>query len=495
MTLRARLAFAAGLAVALAVLAVAVVAYAGTRNDLRGQVEANLRGLADRIIHGDGGPGTGAPGAPGGPGQGIVQSGGQGAAPFFAGGEPPGQGDEGLRLDRQRGAFGGATGIVTLVYRNGGVYVPPSQIKKIPVDSRMRKLAATGTGEYLTDAEVSGTHLRVFVRGIGSDGAVAVALPLADVDRTLSHELLLLLGIAAAGIALAALLGVLVARTALSPISRFTAQTEAIAANPERIEQDRIEVSGGDELARLGRTFNTTLDALEASIASQRNLVADASHELRTPIASVRANLQLMRDEALLSPEDRDALRRDMIDELDELTSLVADVVELARGTKAGASRGDIRIDQITEDAIAKVRRRGPGLTVHSELAPTLVNGEGDRIARAIANLLDNAAKWSPPDGRIDVTLADGVLAVRDHGPGFSAEDLRFVFDRFHRARSARSKPGSGLGLAIVRQAAEAHGGFVEASNADGGGALMRISFGPTLAVEGVSEPEPIRAP
>ena len=176
--------------------------------------------------------------------------------------------------------------------------------------------------------------------GLGDDGALAVALPLTDVDNALSSQLLLLVLIAAGGIALAALLGILVARTALAPIARFTRQTESIAAHNEPLEHERLEVVGDDELARLAQTFNSTLDALERSVESQRNLVADASHELRTPIASIRANVQLLRDEALLSPEDRQALRADMIEELDELTALVSDVVELARGDEGrGAAR------------------------------------------------------------------------------------------------------------------------------------------------------------
>ena len=493
MSLRARMGLAAGVAVAIAVVAVAVSAYAGTSSELRGQVDNSLRQLTRQALHQQGG-GPGGPGGVGGGGVGGPTSFGQGTgggSQFPFGGEGPDQGDEGLGLDRSRGpGFGGPTGIITLIYPNGGTWIPSTQQSRIPPDAKMKALAANGTGSYFTEIHVNGTHLRVLMTGLGDKGALAVALPLTEVDKTLSNQLLLLAVIAAVGIALAALLGFLVARTAIAPITRFTRQTEAIAAKPELIESERVTVEGTDELARLARTFNTTLDALERSMRSQRNLVADASHELRTPIASIRANLQLLRDEELLSAEDRVALRDDMIHELDELTALVSDVVELARGSKPTGAPGEVRFDKIVGDAVERARRRAPELTIEATMQPTLVHGEGERIARAVSNLLDNARKWSPPGGTIEVELRGGTLSVRDHGPGFHEDDLPFVFDRFHRARDARSKPGSGLGLAIVRQAAEAHGGFAEARNAPGGGALLRLNFGPVLELgEEASEP------
>jgi two-component system sensor histidine kinase MprB len=464
---------AAGVAVAIAVIAVAVSAYAGTRSELLGQVDNSLEGLTGQVVHRPGGPQGGPPG-----------SGDEGFFGRGGGGEAPGVGDEGLGLDQIRGpAFGGA-GTFLVVYPDGRTYSPRGQPNQIPADAGMKALAAHGQGQYFVDKTVNGIHIRVLVTGIGARGALAVAQSLADVDKALSNQQLLLALIAAGGVALAALLAVLVARTAVAPIERFTRQTERIARRPERLEHERVEVVGTDELARLARSFNDTLDALDRSVQSQRNLVADASHELRTPIATIRANLQLMRDEALLSPEDREALRADVIEELDELTALVSDVVELARGGRPGVEAGDVRLDAIVAEAVDRARRRAPGLRFELELEPALVRGEGDRVARAVINLLDNASKWSPDGGAVEVTLRDGVLTVRDHGPGFAGEDLPHVFDRFYRARKARSKPGSGLGLAIVRQAAEAHGGFVEAANAPNGGAILRIGFGPLVALE-----------
>ena len=461
------MALAAGVAVALAVIAVAFASYEGTRSQLQGQLDRSLHSLTGSVL---GDAGLPADGRPPGPGPGSL--GGPGFGPHGGRHRPvanrdatpdPDDHDEGLGLDDRPGpAFGGAAGSVTIVHRDGVGYAPPGQ-RRIPVDARAQALATRGHGQYFTDMTVGGTHIRVLATGIGWRGALLVALPLTNVDSALSNQVLLLALICAGGILLAGVLGLLVSRTALSPIGRFTRQTEAIAANPERIEHERLEVHGGDELARLAQTFNRTLDALEQSVRAQRNLVADASHELRTPIASIRANVQMMREEELFAPEDRRALRADVIDELDELTALVSDVVELARGTKRNGEADDVRLDEIISQAVERTRRRAPQLTVATSLEPTLVCGQPDRIARAVANLLDNAVKWSPKGETIEVELRAGTLTVRDHGPGFQDQDLPFVFDRFHRAADARSQPGSGLGLAIVRQAADAHGGFAQA--------------------------------
>ncbi len=466
MTLRARIAAAAGLAVALAVLAAAIGLYVAVRADLRVQVDDSLTQRAQGFVSL---PPGGAPGSPGGPGD-------------LLGGGPPGDGDaNGFPDVVQPARFGGASGYVQFISPLGTLDVPAGQgsSPQIALSATDRAIAARGTGRSLSDRTVKGVHLRVLTVGSGARGGVLIALPLTAVDRELNRILLILIVVGVAGILLAALLGGLVARTALTPIARFTRRTETLAEDLSLSE--RLEVGGRDELARLAVSFNATLDALERAVAAQRRLIADASHELRTPLASLRANIQTLQEAERLTPEDRESLRDDIVSELDELTALVGDVVELARGAGGGtAAVDDVRLDEIVGKAIERTRRRGD-VRFRAALQPTMIRGEPDGVSRAVSNLLDNARKWSPAGGLIEVELSDGVLSVRDHGPGFDERDLANVFERFYRAEDARKLPGSGLGLAIVRQAAEAHHGYARAENAPDGGARLKVSFGTAL--------------
>jgi two-component system sensor histidine kinase MprB len=455
MTLRRRIAGTASLAVALVVLIVAIGVYVAVRSQLRGEVDNALRDRARPVAE-------------------FAQRG----AVFGGGGRPIGFGRGGPPPDEHGpGRFGGAQGYVQYLAPDGSAQLPPDEAGALPVSDGDRAIAQSGDGEGLRDVHVEGAHLRLLTLGAGSAGAVQVARPLNETDSVLHRVLWILMGLGIAGVALAAVLGEGVARSALAPIRRFTDRTETIAASPGDPSQ-RIDVERDDELGRLAVSFNTTLDALERSVEAQRQLVADASHELRTPIASLRANIQVLEDEDRLSPEDRAALRADIVAELDELTALVADVVELARGAKPEQVADDVRLDLIVSAQVDRAQRRvGPDVNFQAQIAPTVVTGEPERISRAVSNLLDNARRWSPPGGVVEVQLHEGVLSVRDHGPGFDPGDLPRIFERFYRSDRARAMPGSGLGLAIVRQAAVAHGGSAEAANAPGGGALVRIRF------------------
>ena len=440
MTLRTRLALAAGLAVALAIAAAAVVVYFAVRGELRGEIDDSLRQRA------------------------AVASDVLRVPPRFERRfEAPPPPD--LRPPR----FGGAPGVVQLVRADG------STRGEIPVDDEMLAVANGDRESLLTDRDVDGNHLRVLVQQAAAPGlALLLARPLDEVDDTLRRLLRILAAVVAGGAGLGIALGAVVARSALAPVRRFTERTEELTHDPD--PSHRLDVEGRDELARLAGSFNATLDALERSIDQQRSLVADASHELRTPLASVRTNVQVLARADELPPAERTALLRDTEDQLAELSGLVADMVELARGGERDEPREDVRLDELVQAVVERMPARD-GVRVETDLRPSTVNGMPTAISRAASNLLDNAVKWTPDGGTVTVRVADGELRVLDSGPGFDPVDLPYVFNRFYRADSAREMPGSGLGLAIVKQIADSHGGSARAQNARGGGALLTVSF------------------
>jgi two-component system sensor histidine kinase MprB len=376
--------------------------------------------------------------------------------------------------------FGGAPGYFQIVSPDGTRSQPPGETIALPVNAQVVQIARRAHGSLFTDATVHGVHLEMYTVGDPFDHhAVQVALPLTGVDSVLNGLLLPYGLLIAGGVLLAAVLGLTISRAALAPIERFLRRTEDVTSELERPRH--LEETGASELRRLAGSFNQTLDALERSIEAQRNLVADASHELRTPIAALRSNIQIFLESGRLPAEERQALQQSIIAELDELTQVVANVVELARGAGPSARREQVELDSLVYDAVDRARRRAPQIEFKLDLEPTIVEGVPDRVARAITNVVDNARKWSPADGTIDVGLRDGTLTVRDHGPGFDERDLPHVFDRFYRAAHARRLSGSGLGLAIVRQTALSHGGSATAQNAPDGGALVQVTFGPPL--------------
>jgi two-component system sensor histidine kinase MprB len=455
MSLRARIAAVAGLAVAAAVLTAAVSLYFATRSELRGEIDRSLQRRATDLLRM---PPSGGPRPP-------------------VGAPPPGGVPGGFPGRVQPVPLGGSSGYVQFCSPDGQIHIPAGQGPRatIALDPTDRSIAQRGSGRTFSDRTVSGTSLRVLTVGAGSRGAIIVARPLTEANRELTRLLVILAIVGAGGIALAAALGALVARAALAPIARFVRRTESLAGELDLSR--RLDSEGRDELARLARSFNATLDALERSVQTQRNLIADASHELRTPIASLRANIQLLEHAERLSDDDQQGLRQDIISELDELTGLIADIVELARGTAARGEYQPLQLEQVVAEAVARVQRHRV-VRFQTRLEPTVISGDEQRVSRAVSNLLENACKWSPRGGLIEVDLSDGMLTVRDHGPGFEPQDLPHVFERFYRAAGARKLPGSGLGLAIVQQTAISHGGRVSASNAPGGGAQVTISFG-----------------
>ena len=324
--------------------------------------------------------------------------------------------------------------------------------------------------------------LRVVAVRAQDDVALVIAQPLEPTRQTLGSLTSLFVLVGGAGIVVAAVAGTAVARAGLRPVQELTAATENIARTGQL---EPIEITGTDELARLSSSFNAMLAALAESRERQRRLVADAGHELRTPLTSLRTNLDLLiassRAGAPTLPEaDRIGIYDDVRAQVGELTTLVGDLVELARDDVPMSVHEPVELADVVARAVERARRRAPGITFDVRIVPWVLLGDSNALERAVLNLLDNAAKWSPPGGLVRLELraaGDGtaILDVADSGPGIAEEDLPHVFDRFYRSAHARTMPGSGLGLAIVKQVAERHGGAVVAGRSPQGGALLRV--------------------
>jgi two-component system, OmpR family, sensor histidine kinase MprB len=499
-SLRRRLALLSALAVALAVLLASALVYALVRDRLRGDIDSDLHHQADTVTQRITATAPGNTLSLQGPaGAAGLQTGGQvtatgGAAigpppgfPTGNGGKPPTAKQVRKDIKEHRGgvilqqatpapAPGAPPALAQLIGPNGVVVTDPESQYRIPVSSEDRSLAASGGSASFADVNSGGTDLRVLTQPLAQGGAIQVARSLEDTDHTLNTLIIILAAVSAGGIALAAALGPFVARTALAPAGEVSDAAEQVARTHDLTH--RIEVRGDDELGRLAASFNEMMAALERSEAAQRRLVADASHELRTPLATLRTNIETLGRSEQIDPEERKRLVEDVTGELEEMTDLVGDVVELARAPGQDAiARQDVALDELTRDAIERAERRARGLSFETKLHPSLVHADSQRLGRAISNMLDNACKWSPAAGTVEVAVDGGRVTVRDHGPGFPAGDLDKVFDRFWRADEARGKPGSGLGLAIVQRVAEEHDGAARASNAPDGGAIVSLEL------------------
>ncbi|MBU6423104.1 MAG: HAMP domain-containing histidine kinase [Chloroflexi bacterium] len=444
MTFRLRVTFLATIAVAIAVVAAAGLMYLVVRRELVDQVDTTMAQTAQTA-------------------QEISEHSATAPRPFF----------------RFTASVSGNANVPGQLVTTSGAIVRADYGPVSPLVTNEVKQVAGGTrASFAGDVYVTGTdghtyHVRIYAVPLAPGQALELWQIMDPVDATLDRLRDILIAVAASGIALAAILGFFVARAVLAPVKRLTLTVEEVART--RDLSRRIGATGSDELARLARSFDGMLGALEMSLRQQRQLVADASHELRTPLTSLRTNLELLARGQPTDPEERRQLLGDLVAQMERLSALVGDLIDLARDEEVPFPVEDLRLDEIATTAVDEVRMRYPAVTFHTDLHPVAIRGVRPRVMRAVTNLLDNAAKWSPAGAAVEVGVAGGEVIVRDHGPGIAPEDAAHVFDRFWRAPSARQLPGSGLGLSIVKQVAEAHGGSVTLERPSDGGARFRL--------------------
>ena len=452
LSLRDHLTIVSALAVGAALLIASVAVFVATRHQLRAQLDETLARLADQpmleqapvagrfsvVLNAEGFEGD------------------RGIAQFV-----PSHGS--LPAPAVPAMPGGSEGTVE--------FIGPEVV--LPISDRARAVAAGSEGPYYQDVQVGGQEMRVYTRQVLPDVAVQVAHPLDEVNGVLSRLAVLLIVIAVGGALFAARFGRAIAASALARVGRLTEVAETVTQT--RDFRARMEVEGSDELSRLAASFNSMLDSLEASIRSQRQLVGDASHELRTPLTSIRTNIEVLSRASDLREDERRRILNDVTTQLEELATLVANLVELARDGEAVTSHERVFLDDLVEEVVGRMRRLNPSITFECQIEPCVTMGDPARIDRAVANLLDNAVKYNSEGQAVEIVVANDAVTVRDRGAGIAEEDLPYIFERFYRAPSARGRPGSGLGLAIVKDVAESSGGSITAVNAPGGGASFTL--------------------
>ncbi|WP_205629128.1 sensor histidine kinase [Jiangella muralis] len=375
---------------------------------------------------------------------------------------------------------------IALLQANGTAIVARGTDTSPPMGDTEVEVALAESPQSVRTADLRGDRYRVVAVPAQPGFALVLAQSTEQTEEVLDRLRLVSFIAGGVGIVLATWAGLSIARAGLRPVRQLTQAAEHVAATGQL---EPIEVTGSDEIARLAHAFNAMLAALSEARLRQSRLVADAGHELRTPLTSMRTNLDLLaQSEASggLAAADRTQLIADTRAQAVELSTLVGDLVELSREDPPAASREQVDVADVVRDALSRVRRRAPGVVFSADLQSWIVPGDATQLGRAATNLLDNAAKFSPPHGTVTVTLHDGVLDVCDEGPGIADEDLPRVFDRFYRSSAARGLPGSGLGLAIVKAAAERHGGSVEAGRSPSGGArlTMRLPAASSAALD-----------
>ncbi|MFD0689243.1 HAMP domain-containing sensor histidine kinase [Actinomadura fibrosa] len=378
--------------------------------------------------------------------------------------------------------YPGSGRLVRVVLPDGSTRTPAGQPALPPVSERAGRVARGASADLMESNDDDGYLVYTLRAG---DGAVQVAARVAD-DSPITQFGLGMLLIGLLCVAGGALVGRTVARTGLAPIDRLTAAAVGVAHTRD-LDAD-IPDEGGGEIRRLIQSINDMLAALRDSRRAQRLLAEDAAHELKTPLTSLRLNVELLIRldrrgtlDSALPAESRTRLLNDLGAQVAELSTLAAELTDLARGDVSDESTELLDLADVVVAAATRARSRVPDIEVALDVTSVWVSGRPAALQRAVLNLIDNAGKWSPADQPVQVRLraegASAVLEVDDAGPGIDDADVPRVFDRFYRADSARALPGSGLGLSIVQRVVDAHGGRATVARSARGGALLRVDL------------------
>ena len=445
MTLRFRLTIAVAVIVAAAIGGATLLSYQGTTNAAREQIDQFLDGRAQRFSDGS------------------------------------------LTLDqldltsanstRERLSFAEFDAVTQVLDTSGAVASSVAGEPPLPVDADEVALAKSGGTNIRRDVTVNDQHYRMLTVALKGGGAVQIARNLGETDTVLEQLRTRLLVIIGAGTAMAGLLALFVARRTARPIERLRDAAEGVTASRDLTSAIDVNAAGGREVAQLATAFNTMLSALAQARDQQSRLVADASHELRTPLTAVRTNIEFLERATTLSEEERQSLLVETRTELEELTDLVTEMVELATDTRTVEPVVDVDLPDLVSDVAERFRRRS-GRRVSVALGrPARVRAQRGLIERAVTNLVDNALKFSDEAAGVEITVDGTAIEVADRGVGIAPEDQANVFDRFYRSESARTRPGSGLGLSIVAQIAEANGATVTMRPRPGGGTIARFEL------------------
>jgi two-component system sensor histidine kinase MprB len=443
-TLRLRLAIAVAVIVAAAIAAAALVSYQSTSSALRNQADEFLDARAQRFTQGS-----------------LTLS----------------QLDLSADSGRARLRFSEFDAVTQILATDGTLASSVQGQPRLPVDTADIALARSGGPNVKRDVTVGGQPYRMLTVALQGGGAVQIARNLGEANAVLDQLRTRLEVIIGIGTALATLLALLVARRTARPIEHLRDVAERVTASGDLSKPIEVAGTGGREVGQLAVAFNTMLVALARARDEQSRLVADASHELRTPLTAVRTNIEFLERATTLSAAERQGLLAETRTELEELTDLVTEMVELATDTRTVEAVVDVDLAELAGDVAERFRRR-TGRSVTVALGkPARVRAQRGLIERAVTNLVDNALKFSDDGDPVEITVDDTAVEIADRGSGVAPDDQERVFNRFYRADNARTRPGSGLGLSIVAQIAEAHDATVTILPRPGGGTIARFEL------------------